>query len=194
MNNIEQTKRDDLVLGLSEASAAADIMAEIFSTNDAVDPENARFALAEFVNGARLLVEKLAGPPTHLHVELPLPGDYIANVICSGIESGINYWCSEVEFSQVPFPGIDELMQRYHQPLVEKGFIRIRERNDQRNSGRGPNGWHVLDRAALIRGVKTIVEKYPHHAGAVLGDQSKQDATTGDVLIQCAIFGEIFYG
>jgi hypothetical protein len=192
--NIEQTKRDDLVMGLEEAGAAADIMAEVFKSPDPVDPVNARAALSEFVVGARHLVEVLTGPPTTLHVELELPGDYLANVICSGIESGIAYWSSEVEFSNVPFPGIDELMQRYHQPLAERGFIRIRERSDQRNSGRRRDGWHVLDRAALIRAVKVIVEKYPHHAGAVLGDQSKQDATTGDVLIQCAIFGEIFYG
>lgn len=39
---------------------------------------------------------------------------------------------------------------------------------------------------------RILATKYPHHFCDILKDGG--DATTGDVLIQCALFGEIVYG
>jgi hypothetical protein len=42
------------------------------------------------------------------------------------------------------------------------------------------------------RGLEVIAAEYPHHLQSILDEN--WDSTTGDVLIQCAMFGEIKYG
>ncbi len=44
----------------------------------------------------------------------------------------------------------------------------------------------------LKTGLQVLAEKYPHHFANVINETG--DATTGDVLVQCALFGEIVYG
>lgn len=43
--------------------------------------------------------------------------------------------------------------------------------------------------------VQVILEKYPNHLGAVLGgyENGNADQHTGDLLLQCAVFGEEKY-
>jgi hypothetical protein len=41
-------------------------------------------------------------------------------------------------------------------------------------------------------GLQVLATKYPHHFADIVVDNS--DCTTGDVLVQCALFGEIVYG
>lgn len=80
-------------------------------------------------------------------------------------------------------------MAIYYQPLIG-GYIVVEDELDE--DGDRPVR-HRLNAAKLRRGIEIIAEKYPHHLGAVIADQYKQDAETGDVLIQCALFGEIKY-
>ena len=66
-------------------------------------------------------------------------------------------------------------------------------------------GWHVtmfdmendekpyrLDREALERGMKVFAEKYPGHFSDFINEND--DAITGDVYVQCCIFGDAIYG
>jgi len=50
----------------------------------------------------------------------------------------------------------------------------------------------ALSDVALDRGVRILQERYPHHWADILEENS--DAITGDVLLQCAAFGDIVYG
>jgi hypothetical protein len=56
------------------------------------------------------------------------------------------------------------------------------------HDGQG-NGKHELTGAKVRSGLQVMSEKYPHHWA-----EDNADCTTGDVLIQCALFGEIVYG
>lgn len=49
-----------------------------------------------------------------------------------------------------------------------------------------------LDRAALLRGSDLMAEKFPHHFANVITENA--DAETGDVYLQCCLFGGIVYG
>lgn len=54
------------------------------------------------------------------------------------------------------------------------------------------NGRHTLTGAKVRKGLAVMAEKYPAHFAHLLGDDA--DAETGDVLVQCSIFGVIVYG
>jgi hypothetical protein len=45
--------------------------------------------------------------------------------------------------------------------------------------------------AAIKSGLKVMAEKYPHHWQDFVSEND--DAITGDVFLQCCLFGEIVY-
>ena len=51
---------------------------------------------------------------------------------------------------------------------------------------------YTLSMPKLLKGLQVLATKYPHHFCDILKEDG--DATTGDVLVQCALFGDIVYG
>jgi hypothetical protein len=51
---------------------------------------------------------------------------------------------------------------------------------------------YILDRAALHRGVKAMSEKFPEHWADFINEND--DAITGDIFVQCCVFGDTVYG
>jgi hypothetical protein len=51
-----------------------------------------------------------------------------------------------------------------------------------------------LDRAALLRGIAVVCEKFQHHAAGALGLADHVDWWTVDAIVQCSLFGDIVYG
>lgn len=52
--------------------------------------------------------------------------------------------------------------------------------------------WHELSLDKLKAGLQVLATKYPHHFIDIVRETG--DATTGDVLVQCALLGDIVYG
>ena len=52
--------------------------------------------------------------------------------------------------------------------------------------------WKRLDLNAIKKGLQIMAEKYPRHMGDFLNEND--DADTGDVFLQCCLFGEAIYG
>ena len=49
-----------------------------------------------------------------------------------------------------------------------------------------------LGEKEILRGLEVMADKYPNHFGdAIAGND---DATTGDVFLQCCVFGDVLYG
>lgn len=126
-----------------------------------------------------------------MNITLNIPDQTIADVLCTGIESGISYWCDGVRYSSRDATALDDpkddaemnrIMARYRQPLVG-GDISFRESDTGQ--------WLRLDAAAVQRAFEVLMTQAPSHVGDLLGDH---DSITGDVFIQAAIFGEIRYG
>lgn len=130
-------------------------------------------------------------------VELALKN--VRGLLCSALEGGSNYWymIENHEFSE----GVT--------------------REDFREGGRftDPNEyWHPdqlipfhpgctvifsvpededgkryhLNLEAIQKGLEVMAEKYPKHFADLL--QENDDGDTGDVFLQCCLFGEIVYG
>lgn len=118
-------------------------------------------------------------------VNVFVTADKLQSALVSAFEGGSNYWIDRVErevepsrpcvyHSDVPFFG---------------GALRIVVAGEYRDE---PKEIKLLTLETLQAAVALLAEKWPHHAADLLGDSG--DATTGDVLIQCAIFGDIIFG
>jgi hypothetical protein len=55
----------------------------------------------------------------------------------------------------------------------------------------GSDGRHHIGRDAIAAGLGALATKYPSHFADLVGD--KGDMYTGDLLIQCCVFGEDKY-
>jgi hypothetical protein len=127
-----------------------------------------------------------------MNIALEIKDQDIADNLCAGIEGGINYWCdsyrheSTAEQELAARAATDDKTSRYWQYLLPLHGGALYFKTDEGEEFR-------LDREALTRAVQIIAE---HHPGLLAGivDASEGDATNGDVLIQCAIFGETVYG
>jgi len=49
-----------------------------------------------------------------------------------------------------------------------------------------------LDLEAIRKGLRVMADKFPKHFGDVLDEND--DAETGDVFLQCCLFGDVIYG
>jgi hypothetical protein len=90
--------------------------------------------------------------------------------LTSAIEGGSNYW-ARIDVGK-------------HQP----GWLNYFTAKFTEDSGET----HELTLDKLKAGLAVMAAKYPHHFKDVIMDNG--DAETGDVLVQCALFGEIVYG
>lgn len=123
-----------------------------------------------------------------MKLQIEVSSEQLASVLQ---RAGISYWCKS--YASTLGPACKQLAKdhRYLSAAdfapVTDGYWMVLEALEA-----PPVRWR-LDAQKIARGIQVIADKYPHHLGAVFGDSSA-DATTGDVLIQCAIFGELRYG
>lgn len=125
-------------------------------------------------------------------VTIEIPERRIAQLLCTGIEGGINYWCARVtkawEGSEggKPVAYLEEdgsTLWVHDYPLTPGGVLYVKEQDGDTQR---------LDREAILRGIALLGEKYSHHWADFIGEN--EDATTGDVFIQLCLFGELRYG
>lgn len=100
--------------------------------------------------------------------------------VTSAIEGGSNYW-ARVDVGE-------------HQPgwrnYFTAKFTVIEDSDEKAGAIQGQAYELSLDK--LKSGLQVLAEKYPHHFKDIITEDG--DATTGDVLVQCALFGDIVYG
>jgi hypothetical protein len=123
-----------------------------------------------------------------------LTREQISDVLCSAFEGGSNswYWIDQFiapaswDFVSEPslLPGERHWPCDY--PLNPGGALVISSTIDQERPG------VRLELDVIQRGLNILVEKYPWHFANILSENA--DAETGDVLLQCCLFGEIIYG
>jgi hypothetical protein len=122
----------------------------------------------------------------------------IADVLCSAFEGGSNYWY-RIEKEVTPeegkrfktFPDLGDGTSYLDLPLSEGGALIVSDFNGV-NEGETPKK-RTLNLSSIQRGLKVMAEKYPRHFGHFL-DEERADSITGDVFLQCCLFGEIVYG
>jgi hypothetical protein len=135
--------------------------------------------------------------------KVPITEEQIKNLICEAFEGGSNYWCHIVGYKfpdgivfedfreggrfgppEASIGSLDYWHPSQLIPLHEGCAIVIQADDDKHR--------HRLDRIALFCGLQVMADKYPHHWANVVDEND--DAETGDVFLQCCLFGELVYG
>lgn len=118
----------------------------------------------------------------------------IADLLCSALEGGSNYWYMIEKFikpAKVERQMFgDQTFRHIDYPLSEGGAIMV---SDERGCGAEKDKTTTrVDLPRLLEGLRIMQEKYPHHYANWLAEND--DAETGDVFLQCCVFGETIYG
>lgn len=119
--------------------------------------------------------------PIEVTIKLKLSEGTFHDQVCAAIESdGSSYWAS-IDVGQ------HELGWRNY---FSAKFKVIEDSDETKGAIQGQTYELSLDK--LKAGLQVLAAKYPHHLCDILAENG--DATTGDVLVQCALFGDIVYG
>lgn len=118
--------------------------------------------------------------PLNVTIAFKLSEGSLHDHVTSAIEGGSNYW-ARIDVGK-------------HEPGWRNYFtakFTIIEDSDEKAGAIQGNSYELtLDK--LKAGLQVMADKYPHHFVDIIRETG--DATTGDVLVQCALFGEIVYG
>ena len=94
------------------------------------------------------------------------------DIFITAIEGGINYWASVTSLDRIDDEDID-----WH------ALISVHDSGDLR----------VIDKDTIRKGIKALAKsQHLHHLDDLVEDN--MDATTADVIVQMALFGDIRYG
>jgi len=131
-----------------------------------------------------------------------------ADIVHCAVEGGTNYWAEVKDYNwrdwyeseKNPLAETDRWAGDKLRDLPDDYvFVWIREDDEQVEPERFSNTWIALDKKTLEKGVIALIENMPHlihgvdHRGE--GDVEMDfDATSCDVIVQYAIFGEVIYG
>jgi hypothetical protein len=124
-----------------------------------------------------------------MEIKLQIPDERIKDLLCSALEGGSNYWIKSAESpNKSDWP---EQVKYWHECPVYGAAVTINVAKEGRGDEHGGKSY-TLNRADLERGLQVMAEQFPQH----FADFAKEndDATTGDVFLQCCLFGEVVYG
>ena len=123
-----------------------------------------------------------------LTLPIEIPDQRIQDLLCSALEGGSNYWYFIESFNYPKGEDKQSLgIEFEHLELPFKGgslTFTVPEDDDGKE--------YILDSKAIQQGMKVMAEKYPRHFENFLDEND--DAITGDVFLQCCLFGEVVYG
>jgi hypothetical protein len=130
-----------------------------------------------------------------MKIEIEVTEQRIADLLCAGMEGGINYWARIIEYHEPPaltfraypdlgggsFPHVDY-------PLNYGGSVLLESVEGDVNG----ETRFTLTRGGIERGIVTMQRVAPRHFANWLAE--RDDAETGDVFIQCCLFGRVVFG
>ena len=109
----------------------------------------------------------------------------VSDLLCNALEGGSNYWYVIKEKGNP-----DDIKCEYRHlelPMSENGYLMIGTIDD------GEDDTPLrLDRQAIEIGLQILTDKYSYHFQNFIMDNA--DAETGDVFLQCCLFGDLVYG
>lgn len=127
-------------------------------------------------------------------IKTELSNKDIGNLLISAFEGGSNYWYMILERIE---PKVWEFEDKqsdgenflYTCPLNPGGALMIDDSQADDPTLKKPVR---LDQARIKQGLEIMAIKYPKYWADVISEDT--DANTGDVFLQCCIFGELIYG
>lgn len=131
-------------------------------------------------------------------VEVPIRR--IQDMLCCAFEGGSNYWYMIEKFHEPKeFPNMfdepwdgkkPEVYRHIDYPTNPGGYLIVSDRKLEGEIDEVTK--KKLDLDACVAGLQVMAQKYPRHFANMM--QENDDAETGDVFLQCCLFGELVYG
>jgi len=140
-------------------------------------------------------------------IKVAVTADMVANALCGAFEMGaIAYWAGcdmnkaiepeVIDFDQfkdgsgsdLGFDNPAHIYTHVHWVMSPGGFLCL---YDVESDRRTREHW-MLGLPQIERGLQLMAEKYPSHFNDLVSEND--DATTHDVLVQCAVLGDVVYG
>ena len=125
-------------------------------------------------------------------VSFPVSQATIESLLCSAFEGGSNYWARAFK-GKKPIKKCEYI---YQYPLFGGSFFVVDLECD--------DGVFEVTQRSLVKGLKAMSKLGRDENGEIIPNQGSHnildvlsdeaDATTGDVFLQCCVFGEIMYG
>lgn len=125
-------------------------------------------------------------------VNMQIADQRLKDLLCCALEGGSNYWYKIERFNYPQGQNQQTMPLEFRHlelPFVTGGSLTI---SDDSICDQGSvEGEHTLDHDAMLRGLEVMREKYIKHYDDFM--TGNEDADTGDVFLQCALFGEVVY-
>lgn len=142
----------------------------------------------------------IANGSAKVTVNMEVPIQRMRDLLTSAFEGGSNYWYTIDTDATVFAPGLkyEDFREdgcctdpsQYHHPLQLIPFMQgcalcvLDKEEDEKV--------YWLGRNQLLAGLQIMAEKYTRHFSDMVSEND--DAITGDVYLQCCLFGEVVYG
>lgn len=119
-----------------------------------------------------------------LQREITMSQDDIDDIVCTALEGGITWWCCKAEVVE------DEYYGEYASDQISRGgSLRLYDIETEES--------YLLTLEKLLEGIKTAyAQGYLKHLFDDDGklDFFQMDGAAADVIVQCALFGEVQFG
>jgi len=109
----------------------------------------------------------------------------IENLLISSLEGGSNYWYTIVDHNMSDFAGYNPKPYLSTLSTKENGFILIQDKENQLKIP------FRVDLKSLNEGFGIFKEKYVDHYQDAINEND--DAITGDIFLQCVVFGKVIF-
>lgn len=119
-------------------------------------------------------------------IKIQITDEQFKDLLCCAFEGGSNYWIAKCETHRPKPAGVEY----WHEAPVYGGTLTVIVSEEEPIEGKGKV--FELTRDSLKKGAQIMAEKHPQHFGDWMNENS--DATTGDVFLQCCLFGETIFG
>lgn len=115
----------------------------------------------------------------------------IAGLLCTSFEGGSGYWANvDLAYNPTDAEMTDSETygdwKGYAQYMVNHPDFKLTITDFEEEES------YTLTLETLKKGLKVMAEKYTRHFDDFINEND--DADTGDVFLQCAVFGEVIYG
>ena len=118
---------------------------------------------------------------------LKLEHEDIVNIL-SGFNSYSNYWCTFLDFTRSEYDETREEIAEEERSF-EDILAKMLEKGQELYLTDDEDQTHTLTLEKLLKGLQITLDN--GHVGI---DDEDWDASDHDMIIQCAIFGEVIYG
>jgi hypothetical protein len=117
-----------------------------------------------------------------INIKMTIPEQRIKDLLCNALESGSNYWYQIQKYIN---PNKIKVAYKFLDlPFIDGCGVVI---GDIENDFKPV----LLNKEAISKGLQVMSEKYTAHMQNFINDND--DADTGDVFLQCCLFGDVIF-